>query len=619
MTLVRRKDWRPQGIDDLEPRAWEALREIEQSVLVTAGAGAGKTEFLAQKAAYLLQTGICPAPRRILAISFKRDAARNLGERVLMRCAPEQARRFDSMTFDAFTKSLLDRFRRAIPDPWMPPSDYQIIMPKRQDFNDFLERKGLHGVNPQQLEKALALNELPFPEEQYGNTRAVAAFWNENYEDFDGVRLSFSMINRLVQWMLGENPNIKAALRKTYPFIFLDEFQDTTQAQFDLLSTAFHGGPGKLTAVGDDKQRIMVWAGAMPDAFTHFQQAYTAMRIPLLSNWRSHEDLVAIQHVIAQRLDPEVELPEARGERRIDGDIAAIWDFPDEQTERETLATWVSAEVEAGVIEPHEVAILVRIYANSVEDDLSPAFAERGLRLRNLARELDGISIQDILNEDLTGLLLPLLRLGAMPRSAADWDLSQRNLNFLHGIEPNDHAAHGRLQRCLQELVRMLRQQMREHRPNPEIAGAIATTARDFWTTDLIRQAFPAYRRQQDFDRAWNGFLALLVECAGAIDDWTGVLDDFQGIGQVPLMTIHKSKGLEFHTMIFYGLDNQTWWSLRPNNREDLNVFFVALTRAEQRAFFTLCRERGAPINWLEQLLLPAGVLHLDGSTLIEA
>ncbi len=619
MILVRREDWRPQGIDDLEPRAWDALREIEQSVLVTAGAGAGKTEFLAQKAAYLLQTGICPAPRRILAISFKRDAARNLGERVLMRCAPEQARRFDSMTFDAFTKSLLDRFRKAIPDPWMPPSDYQIIMPRRQDFNDFLERKGLHGVNPQQLEKALALNELPFPEEQYGNTRAVAAFWNENYEDFDGVRLSFSMINRLVHWMLGENPNIKAALRKTYPFIFLDEFQDTTHAQFDLLSTAFHGGPGKLTAVGDDKQRIMVWAGAMPDAFTPFQQAYAAMRIPLLSNWRSHEDLVAIQHVIAQRLDPEVELPEARGERRIDGDIAAIWDFPDEQTEQATLATWVSAEVEAGVIEPHEVAILVRIYANNVEDDLSPAFAERGLRLRNLARELDGISIQDILSEDLTGLLLPLLRLGATPRSAADWDLSQRNLNFLHGLDPNDHAAHGRHQRSLQELVRMLRRQMREHLPNPDMAGAIATIARDFWTTDLIRQAFPAYRRQQDFDRAWNGFLALLMECAGAFDDWTGVLDDFQGIGQVPLMTIHKSKGLEFHTMIFYGLDNQSWWSLKPNNREDLNVFFVALTRAEQRAFFTLCRERGAPINWLEQLLLPVGVLHLDGTTLVEA
>lgn len=617
MTFVRREDWQPQGIDDLEPRAWDALREIEQSVLVTAGAGAGKTEYLAQKAAYLLQTGICPAPRRILAISFKRDAARNLAERVLMRCAPEQARRFDSMTFDAFTKSMVDRFRKTIPDPWMPPMEYQIIMPKRSDFNDFLYRKGLHGVNPQQLEKALAQQELPFPEEQYGSTRAVAAFWHENYEDFDGARLSFSMINRLVHWMLRENPDIKAALRKAYPFIFLDEFQDTTHAQFDLLSTAFHGGPAKLTAVGDDKQRIMVWAGAMPDAFGQFQQAYAARRIPLLSNWRSHEDLVAIQHVIAQRLDPEVELPDARGERQIDGNIAAVWDFPDAQTERETLAAWVSTEVETGVVKPHDVAILVRIYANSVEDDLSPAFAEHGLRLRNLARDLDGSSIQDILSEDLTGLLLPLLRLGAFPRSAADWDISQRNLNFLHGIDPNDHAAHERQQRSLQELVRKLRQQMREHPPNLETARAVAITARDYWTIGLIRQAFPAYRRQQDFDRAWNGFSALLVECAGAIDDWPGVLDEFQGIGQVPLMTVHKSKGLEFHTMIFYGLDNRTWWSLKPNNREDLNVFFVALTRAEQRAFFTLCRERGGPINWLEQLLLPAGVLHLDGSNLL--
>ena len=54
MTLVRREEWRPQGVADLEPRAWEALREIDHSVLVTAGAGAGKTEFLAQKAAYIL-------------------------------------------------------------------------------------------------------------------------------------------------------------------------------------------------------------------------------------------------------------------------------------------------------------------------------------------------------------------------------------------------------------------------------------------------------------------------------------------------------------------------------------------------------------------------------------
>ena len=99
MTLVHPEAWRPQGVADLEPRAWQALRETARSVLVTAGAGAGKTEFLAQKATYLLQTGICPAPKRILAISFKRDAARNLAERVEMRCPPEQARRFELADF----------------------------------------------------------------------------------------------------------------------------------------------------------------------------------------------------------------------------------------------------------------------------------------------------------------------------------------------------------------------------------------------------------------------------------------------------------------------------------------------------------------------------------------
>ncbi|MGV6647790.1 UvrD-helicase domain-containing protein [Klebsiella pneumoniae] len=78
MTRVSRDDWVPQGVGGLEGRAWEALRETDSSILVTAGAGAGKTEFLAQKASYLLQTGICPAPKRILAISFKKDAAQNL-------------------------------------------------------------------------------------------------------------------------------------------------------------------------------------------------------------------------------------------------------------------------------------------------------------------------------------------------------------------------------------------------------------------------------------------------------------------------------------------------------------------------------------------------------------
>jgi superfamily I DNA/RNA helicase len=95
------------------------------------------------------------------------------------------------------------------------------------------------------------------------------------------------------------------------------------------------------------------------------------------------------------------------------------------------------------------------------------------------------------------------------------------------------------------------------------------------------------------------------------------VLDRFEGRGQVPLMTVHRGKGLEFHTMILCGLDNQIWWSLRPNRTEELNLFFVAFTRANQRAFSTLCWERGQAIVWIERLLDPVGVRRIDGVSIL--
>lgn len=63
MPYVAPEDWKPRGIEDLEPNAWTALR-TSGNLAVVAGPGAGKTEFLAQRAAFLLETGICPAPYR---------------------------------------------------------------------------------------------------------------------------------------------------------------------------------------------------------------------------------------------------------------------------------------------------------------------------------------------------------------------------------------------------------------------------------------------------------------------------------------------------------------------------------------------------------------------------
>lgn len=608
MSLVRPEDWQPQGVDDLEPRAWEALRQTERSVLVTAGAGAGKTEFLAQKATYLLQTGLCPAPKRILAISFKRDAARNLAERVEKRCPSEQARRFVSYTFDALAKGLVDRFRAAIPDGYRPPADYRIVMPRQQEYREFLDKHGFRGVGEGQFQSAISKKRLPATDGSSEIHRAVAAYWHAQYTNYDEVLLSFPMINRLTELLLRKNAAILTALHLTFPIVFLDEFQDTTFSQFQLLRTAFDGSGATFTAVGDDKQRIMVWAGAMPDAFAQFERQFRAQRISLVSNWRSHRDLVKIQHVIASKIDPHVEEPQARADRLLDGDVAAIWEFATKGEEGDYLAEWIEREVADGNAEPHDVAVLVRLRADGVENQLSPAFTERNLRLRNVARAVGDIAIQDLLSEALTLILLRLLRLGATDRSPENWSAALQDLQFLEAVDPDDDAEQRRLQDRLGRFVREMRRRMKNLHPAPESVAEAANAALRLIGPEVLRRAFPSYQREHDYERVWNGFLLLLKESVLHADTWSGALDEFVGLGQVALMTIHKSKGLEFHTMIFYGLDNKTWWSLQPKRTEELNSFFVALTRAKQRAFFTFCTDRGQPVKWIEDLLNPAGV-----------
>ena len=620
MSRVSKDNWVPQGVDRLEGRAWDALRETDRSVLVTAGAGAGKTEFLAQKAAYLLQTAICPAPKRILAISFKKDAARNLAERVAKRCPKDQARRFDSMTFDAFTKGLLDRFRSAIPEPFNAPGTYKIVTPFRRDYEGFLERHSYGGVSAQQLERRVPLSDLPIDLSNGSElNRALADYWHEQFFGCEEISLSFPMINRLVKLLLQKNSYISRALQATYPIVFLDEYQDTTYAQYDMLQTAFDGSDAVFTAVGDDKQRIMGWAGAMDDAFDQFENDFGARRITLLSNWRSHKDLVRIQHEIARRIDGNVEEVQAQGRREIEGEVSAIWQFQTVGDENNCLAAWVSREVQSGRVEPHEIAILIRMRADQVEDEIAPAFAARGLRIRNAARSVGEIQIQDLLGEELTGVFLPLLRLGATGRSPESWALAQQNCLFLEAAGPDNDLTQERLLKKLEAFVRQLRTELVHRQPDPDSAEEIVEMLLEFVGQPTLRQSFPAYQRERDFERVWSGFVTLLKECAEHSDSWTEALDEFAGIGQVALMTVHKSKGLEFHSMIFYGLDNQTWWSLTPSRGEELNAFFVAFTRAKQRAFFSQCVQKGRAIGWIEQLLAPAGVETIDGTSIVDA
>jgi superfamily I DNA/RNA helicase len=622
MPLVRPQDWRPRGIDDLEPDAWRALHQ-DGSACIVAGPGAGKTEFLAQRAAYLLETGLCPAPYRVLAISFKGDAAENLSTRVRKRCPPELANRFTSLTFDAFTKSLVDRFLNAIPADWRATRPYDIAFPVYRQVVGFLDLSRLDAPAQWQAEIAgLSVNNfesryvgsyrLPIarPAPQSGTEFTIHRWWAGQLGAQPRSALSFVSVNRLAELLLRASPDIRRALQLTYPFVFVDEFQDTTYAQYDFLLSAFGSAEIAVTAVGDDKQRIMTWAGARIDAFERFAADFVAVRIPLLFNFRSSPDLVRIQQIVARALDPNAAPTVAQAARDVDGDVAQVWNSPSKAREAEHLANWLANDMATRGRAPRDYAILVKQKSDDFEADLAEPLARKDLRLRNESHALGHTTLQDLLSDQFARIAIALLRLGATRRAPEAWQLCSAALLEIRAITSGDDVAEARTEADLTEFVATLRFDMANTPPSSANAAVFATRILAFLDLTAVARTYLEYSSNDLLTIMVDAFEQHLAASANDAATWTVCLNAFEGLGQIPLMTVHKSKGLEYDTIVFVGLDDQAWWAHTPGNPEGLATFFVALSRAKQRAIFAFCRERGQRrrVAELYQLLTNARV-----------
>ena len=621
---VRSDDWTPSGVGELEANALIVVRSTENRSII-AGPGAGKTEVLAQRAAYLLQTGGSPAPQRILAISFKRDAASNLGARVRTRCHRLHAGRFDSMTFDAFAKGLIDRFGQSLSDRWRPSADYEVMFPTDRGYRDYLQQSlgappksigtyaDIMALTVKQFERRYLFGSpLPvdgWPEPSPGQW-AAEQYWESSLRGGKKSYLSFPMIGRLAELLLRLNPMARDALRLTYSHLFMDEFQDTTQIQYDLVRTIFLGADTIVTAVGDNKQQIMRWAMAMDDPFTAFDADFKAKRTPLYNNYRSSPELVRIQHVLAQALDAKSVKPVSKTKGTIAGDSCAVWDFSTPEREAELLATFVASEMNARDLRPRDFVLLVRQKAADYATVLQPAFAAAGVPLRNEAGLAGAIMLQELLAEEASELVIRVLRLAMTERAGRHWTECQEALGSLRGIGPDDEVEEARFAKDLDAYAIRLARDYATPPTTERGARAIIDDVFDFIGRGRVVAAHPAYGQGEWLKEVLASAATHLAESAANTNDWTSALDAYEGLHAIPLMTIHKSKGLEYHTVIFVGLDDGAWWSFSNDQIEATSGFFVAFTRAKQRVLFTYCAQRGTrkTIATLYDLLAQAGV-----------
>lgn len=110
---------------------------------------------------------------------------------------------------------------------------------------------------------------------------------------------------------------------------------------------------------------------------------------------------------------------------------------------------------------------------------------------------------------------------------------------------------------------------------------------------DCIKAVFPEYSQGKYLNDVLNRFAKLFWdELEKTSIDLNMSIEQFKGLHSIPIMTIHKSKGLEYDTVFFVGLEDAAFWNFKNQPEEDRCAFFVALSRAKSEVSFSFCKNR---------------------------
>ena len=582
MTILKSQaKWMPENIV-LEDAAMEVVKS-DYNTLVIAGPGAGKTELLAQRACYLLQTNTCPYPKRILAVSFKKDSASNLGERVKQRCGQELASRLDSYTFDKFCKEILDHFIMALPDSFRPNKDYRVDT----DNSLLAEAYRLAGF---------AVPRFNAQDSKPKHPAKVVNIMTKGMDDFDPA-LNFNLIARFAIYILKNNKYISSSLQKTYSHVFLDEFQDTTSLQYEFVQTCFKDTNAIVTAVGDQKQRIMIWAGAMPDVSQKYVQDFAAISKTMIMNHRSAPKLLSLQKALYTTLnEKEIDIIPGTKYESVEGS-STLAIFDDEESEQTFIKEKILDLLNSGV-KPREICVLVKRSISEYLNGILDYEFKDGIKLRN------EVEYQDLLKEDVVNLILAML-LCAVSTDDPDAYMYIQEIDLIvRGVDIDDVEKVNNQYLQLEDFLKSLSKRIRSLKTSDSILDLrnIINSIFLYLGEKEYKSIYPQYENGTFFEENIEKLCRLLWDEYTQYDDWIKALGSFKGETSIPAMTIHKSKGLEYDTVFVVGIEDGAFFaSNRSISTEDASAFFVAVSRAKRNLYITtsekrekIVRERGA-------------------------
>ena len=381
------------GLDEDQRAAVEAGPE---PLLVLAGPGTGKTRVLTHRIAHLIERRGVP-PAEVLAVTFTRRAAGELRERLEALLGAERAGAVRVRTFHALGLDMLaaeaDRLGRGA-DLRVLDDDEALALLAEATGTRTAEARRLADAVARAKERLLGPDEVADPALADAYRRYDAALAEAGAVDFDDLI-------RLAVPLLRDHADVRDAWRARCRWILVDEFQDASAAQLELLRLLAPSGE-RVTAVGDPDQAIYGFRGADASCIARFAAAFPATRtVRLRHSYRCTEAILrAARRVVAP--DGPADLLRAV---KSGGDPVVLYETAGEAAEAELVARSIERLVggtsllsmdgsgagiggDAGApVGFAEIAVLYRTHAQA--DALEAALGRAGIPVQRVSTPPD--------------------------------------------------------------------------------------------------------------------------------------------------------------------------------------------------------------------------------------
>ncbi len=607
-------------LESLNEKQKEAVLYENGPLLIVAGAGAGKTKTITHRIIHLIHQGIDPSA--ILAVTFTNKAAKEMRDRVMTLLSDREhgtstvpfISTFHSLGVhiikeNAHLLGLTKHF--AIADE----HDALVIIKDAMKIRDIDPKQH----EPRKIKSVISKSKGDFISlDTFAQIASsafqsiVATIWRD-YEralkeeralDFDDLLLQSVLI-------LKKNPEIRQRYQERWKYIHIDEYQDTNEVQYEM--TKLLVGPEQnICVVGDTDQNIYSWRGANIKNMLHFEKDFPNTKIVLLEqNYRSTKNIIEAANSVIDK--NQYRMAKTLFTEKVTGERISIYEAYDEVYEANFVADTIHELLRN--TDPEDIAILYR--ANFQSRVIEEALLGRQIPYQVLGvKFFERKEIKDLLSYVRAAYnkecLSDIKRIINTPtRGIGKVTL----VKLFSGLTAELPASMQVKISKFYELLDKIREYADVHLPSETIKYVIEESGleselsrgtsdeqerlenmRELVTLATKYDVMPPARNDLRSDSGRQGLgLEKLLEDAALSSDQDTLMHKNKG---VRMMTVHAAKGLEFKYVFITGLEQDLFPHARSNGasredkEEERRLFYVALTRAEQKLYLSYAQLR---------------------------